>query len=135
MNSASLCSLAGRYDNPIPPRFLAPIDFLKIPALTSNSPAVGVVVCGWNLVAARVLLNPLPPPPLCPWQRQGRKVEEERLHLDGVGGRGLEGQSPLNSRDPIETLGTFQIAVGFQFQDEQMHSHTTNVAVGYRYLG
>jgi hypothetical protein len=33
MNSASLCSLAGRYDNPIPPRFLAPIDCLKIPAL------------------------------------------------------------------------------------------------------
>ncbi len=33
MNSAGLCSLAGRYDNPIPPRFLAPIDFLKIPAL------------------------------------------------------------------------------------------------------
>jgi hypothetical protein len=33
MNSASLCSLAGRYDNPIPLRFLAPIDSLKIPAL------------------------------------------------------------------------------------------------------
>ncbi len=33
MNSASLCSLAGRYDNPIPPRFLALIDCLKIPAL------------------------------------------------------------------------------------------------------
>ncbi len=33
MNSASLCSLAGRYDNPIPNRFLAPIDCLKIPAL------------------------------------------------------------------------------------------------------
>jgi hypothetical protein len=35
MNSASLCSLAGRYDNPIPTRCLglAPIDFLKIPAL------------------------------------------------------------------------------------------------------
>jgi hypothetical protein len=32
MNSASLCSLAGWYDNPIPPRFLAPIDCLKIPA-------------------------------------------------------------------------------------------------------
>jgi hypothetical protein len=32
MNSASLCSLVGRYDNPIPPRFLAPIDCLKIPA-------------------------------------------------------------------------------------------------------
>jgi hypothetical protein len=33
MNSASLCSLAGRYDNPLPHRFLAPIDSLKIPAL------------------------------------------------------------------------------------------------------
>ncbi len=32
MNSASLCSLAGRYDNPIPTRCLAPIDFFKIPA-------------------------------------------------------------------------------------------------------
>ena len=32
MNSASLFSLAGRYDNPIPTRFLAPIDCLKIPA-------------------------------------------------------------------------------------------------------
>jgi hypothetical protein len=32
INSASLCSLAGRYDNPIPPRCLAPIDSLKIPA-------------------------------------------------------------------------------------------------------
>jgi hypothetical protein len=32
INSASLCSLAGRYDNPIPTRFLAPIECLKIPA-------------------------------------------------------------------------------------------------------
>ncbi len=32
MNSASLCSLAGRYDNLIPPRFLVPIDSLKIPS-------------------------------------------------------------------------------------------------------
>jgi hypothetical protein len=36
MNSASLCSLAGRYDNPIPTRFLASIDCLKIPALNLN---------------------------------------------------------------------------------------------------
>ncbi len=36
MNSSSLCSLAGRYDNPIPPRFLAPIDSLKIPARLSQ---------------------------------------------------------------------------------------------------
>ncbi len=33
MNSASLCSLAGRYDNPIPTLFLAQIDCFKIPAL------------------------------------------------------------------------------------------------------
>jgi hypothetical protein len=32
MNSVSLSSLAGRYDNPIPTRFLAHIDCLKIPA-------------------------------------------------------------------------------------------------------
>jgi hypothetical protein len=30
MNSATLWSLAGRYENPIPTRFLAPIDCLKI---------------------------------------------------------------------------------------------------------
>jgi hypothetical protein len=36
MNSASLCSLAGRYENPIPPQCLAPIDFLKIPALAGR---------------------------------------------------------------------------------------------------
>jgi hypothetical protein len=33
---ASLCSLAGRYDNPIPTRYLAPIDCLRIPALRVN---------------------------------------------------------------------------------------------------
>ncbi len=37
MNSASLCSLAGRYNNPIPPRFLAPKDCLKIPALGTKT--------------------------------------------------------------------------------------------------
>jgi hypothetical protein len=36
MNSARLCSLAGRYDYPIPTRFLAPIDCLKIPALAGR---------------------------------------------------------------------------------------------------
>jgi hypothetical protein len=34
--SASLCSLAGRYDNPIPTRFLASIDCTKIPALVNS---------------------------------------------------------------------------------------------------
>ncbi len=32
MNSDNLFRLVGRYDNSIPPRFLAPIDSLKIPA-------------------------------------------------------------------------------------------------------
>ncbi len=32
INSASLCSLAGRYNKPIPTQCLAPIDFLNIPA-------------------------------------------------------------------------------------------------------
>jgi hypothetical protein len=32
INSARICILAGRYDNPISTRFLAPIDCLKIPA-------------------------------------------------------------------------------------------------------
>jgi hypothetical protein len=37
MNSASLCSLAGRYDNPLIPRFIAPIASLKIPALAGQT--------------------------------------------------------------------------------------------------
>ncbi len=32
INFVSLCSLVGQYDNPIPTRFIAPIDCLKIPA-------------------------------------------------------------------------------------------------------
>jgi hypothetical protein len=36
IDSASLCRLAGRYDNPIPVRFLASIDCSKIPALGST---------------------------------------------------------------------------------------------------
>ncbi len=42
MNSASLCSLAGRYDNPVPPRFLAPIDFLKSPGYAVLVEKVGL---------------------------------------------------------------------------------------------
>ena len=37
IDSASLCSLAGRYDNPIPTWLLAPIDCSKIPALIEES--------------------------------------------------------------------------------------------------
>ncbi len=34
-NSLKTRPLAGRYDNPIPTRFLAPVDCLKIPALAT----------------------------------------------------------------------------------------------------
>jgi hypothetical protein len=37
LNSASLCSLAGRYGNPFPSRFLSPMDCLKIPALNIHN--------------------------------------------------------------------------------------------------
>ncbi len=44
MNSASLCSLAGRYDNPISTRSLYPIDWLKMPALKYHTGShLGVV--------------------------------------------------------------------------------------------
>jgi hypothetical protein len=35
-NSTSLCCMAGRYDNPIPTRFLASIDCSKIPVLATD---------------------------------------------------------------------------------------------------
>ncbi len=38
---AVYCSLAGRYDNPIPTWFLAPIDCLKIPAQATQSGGIG----------------------------------------------------------------------------------------------
>jgi hypothetical protein len=58
MNSASLCSLAGRYDNPFPPRFLAPIDFLKIPALPSRFPMALEFLCcfPWLLLFVDAIL-------------------------------------------------------------------------------
>jgi len=34
--TASVCVLAGRYDNPIPTRFIAPIDCLNIPCTDAN---------------------------------------------------------------------------------------------------
>jgi hypothetical protein len=58
MNSASLSSLAGQYDKPIPPQCLAPIDFLKIPALDScsseNRKATGKAPCLISCLLATV---------------------------------------------------------------------------------
>ena len=47
MNSASLSSLAGQYDNPLPPRFLAPIDSLKFQLWLVKS-YVYIVQYLWN---------------------------------------------------------------------------------------
>ena len=44
INSASQCSLAGRYDNPILTRFLAPIDCSKIPALYKSQESLVQVI-------------------------------------------------------------------------------------------
>ncbi len=55
MNSASLCSLAGRYDNPIPTQFLAPIDCLKIPAQSAYSVPVLKVVYTKNNAATEYI--------------------------------------------------------------------------------
>jgi hypothetical protein len=41
MNSTSLCSLAGRYENRVPTRFLAPKDSLKIPAQATQPDEIG----------------------------------------------------------------------------------------------
>jgi hypothetical protein len=46
MNSARLCSMVGRYDNPIPPRFLAPIV-----SLNSSSVHFEVERCGYRPAA------------------------------------------------------------------------------------
>ncbi len=49
MDSASLCSLAGLYDNPLPLWFLAPIASLKIPALGIIWRALRLEVSEYNI--------------------------------------------------------------------------------------
>ncbi len=51
---ASLCSLLGRYDNPIPTWFLAPIDWSKISALVMK-----MTLCRENLKVHRTLKSRL----------------------------------------------------------------------------
>jgi hypothetical protein len=62
MNSASLCSLVGRYDNPLPPRFLAPIASLKIPALVYILYSLPLICphCA-NVPLSGIIFNKLPP--------------------------------------------------------------------------
>ncbi len=44
IDSASQCCLAGRYDNPIPTRFLAPMAYSKIPALDTSGAGSTIIV-------------------------------------------------------------------------------------------
>ncbi len=64
MNSASLCSLAGRYDNPIPTRCPAPIDRLKIPILlTQGQRVLNDLKRNWLAFSPSYSLASPPPPP------------------------------------------------------------------------
>ncbi len=62
-NSAKLCSLAGSYDNPIPTRFLVPIDCLKIPpqsllpALLKHKLILTFYVAGFVVALLYILLR------------------------------------------------------------------------------
>jgi hypothetical protein len=55
IDSAGLCSLAARYDNPIPAQFLAPIDCLKIPALYSGRTKYSAFVSKLNKLSEEYL--------------------------------------------------------------------------------
>jgi hypothetical protein len=62
INSASLCCLAGRYDNPIPTLFLDTIDRFKIPALNTQSGSNGKLVSSYWLkfAALRLFVETMP---------------------------------------------------------------------------
>jgi hypothetical protein len=59
INTASLCCLAGRYDNPIPTRCLAPKDFLEIPVLVQVPVDVLVISATWGQGALTTLCSTL----------------------------------------------------------------------------
>jgi hypothetical protein len=82
INSASLCSMAARYDNPIPTRCLAPIDFLKIPALhpplircRKNSPRC---TCHWRL--SELFLGSMASGTIMGYIGSRQKTETSSLH-------------------------------------------------------
>ncbi len=67
MNSANLCSLAGRYNNPIPPRFLAPIDSLKIsvPVSSLHMQQWSISDCQYTVEQRLPIKHSCTPPPHC----------------------------------------------------------------------
>jgi hypothetical protein len=84
--SASLRSLAGRYDNPIPTRFLAPIDCSKIPAQF----ILGEIPVGHHLN----LLDVLRPQPIFKHSKYSSRVFTVRLVEIGARQKHNTGCSP-----------------------------------------
>jgi hypothetical protein len=68
-NSARLCSLAGRYHNPIPTRFLAHIDCLKIPALEYDGP-----LCHFNITQEKRYVYSIEPKSTVLLQNSGARI-------------------------------------------------------------
>ncbi len=73
MNSASLCSLAGRYENPIPPRSLAPIGFLK------NSSSVDTIQYTGSIAGQYACLCDISSK-----ARSGRKWDQQYAYLQSL---------------------------------------------------
>ncbi len=82
INSASLCSLAGRYGNLIPTRFPAPIDCLKIPALK----------CCGVLVRRESQLHGY-------YERSSTRKTSPTWHTETIARRSSSGQHPAQLRD------------------------------------
>jgi hypothetical protein len=85
MNSASLCSLAGRYDKPVPTRFLAPIDCWKIPAVNSATGFTFLMISQSIIILSDCKQCRVNSRPLC---RRRDKIQKKvnTLHNQGIGG-------------------------------------------------
>ncbi len=103
MNSASLCSLAGRYESPIPPRCPAPTDCPKIPALHSH--LYHQFVSSRNCHAWTC---PLPPPPPPPDLALLMAFQDTCEYRRGRGGG--QGKNPEQTKKSKDTAGAFILA-------------------------
>ncbi len=81
MNSASLCSLAGRYDNPVPLRYLGPIISLKIPAQEIQSVMLVFRLRFVNYCPSNLLSGS--PPPSLPLSQSQSTVYTDCMWLGG----------------------------------------------------
>ncbi len=90
-DSASLCSLAGRYDNPVPTRFLAPVDCSKIPALSRHEKRRVRVACREG--AGRRLGHQ--------WHALRQRRQVQHLAVAVVGACGMPGSCWAEARPPM----------------------------------